>query len=554
MQQSPVARQSGPPVETPLQQWAGFVSFFIYVLLLKGFLLPLFIIPTGSMAATLNGAHTDMTCPNCGTEYAMGVPDLGPVANTATVCPNCRWFRVATKEAPAGAPPQSTFHYPLPRKSGDRIIVHGWTYDLGLMLGSEARRWFGPNRWDVVVFKVPSDGQQNYIKRLLGLPGEKIEIIDGDLFVNDVIATKPAPIQETLWIPVYNHDHTPRAEVRANNQSFRPRFVRADAQATDSNAAQSAGWSDVDSRVLKFNGVTAPRGTIQFVNTANSEGPIALVDNFYGYNDPRVGEVQQMQSDRVTDLRIAADVHLQGGDGYVELFLSQRDDLFTARLHSDGRVVLSHARKVGAVEVWAEGKVDLSPARAARLALGNADYRVTVTVDGKEVLSSDPKQYACTPDQAKRHYDYKPFPLVGLAAERVNAEFAHVRIDRDVYYTNIFGDMRGERGGQKSKFNGGCNNPIVLRNDEFYVCGDNSPNSGDSRYWQRNQLGPHLVDRAARGEYQAGTVPADQLIGPAFLVYWPGFYPILPPGYDPRVGPVSLSNLLPDTGRLRWIR
>ena len=43
---------------------------------------------------------------------------------------------------------------------------------------------FSPENWDIIVFKTPSDNRTDYVKRLIGLPGDTIQFIDGDLFIN----------------------------------------------------------------------------------------------------------------------------------------------------------------------------------------------------------------------------------------------------------------------------------------------------------------------------------------------------------------------------------
>ena len=69
---------------------------------------------------------------------------------------------------------------------GDFIFVNKFSYGLRLpVLNTKLVNVGEPKRGDVIVFRLPSDPSTNYIKRLVGLPGDHIVVKDNRVFVND---------------------------------------------------------------------------------------------------------------------------------------------------------------------------------------------------------------------------------------------------------------------------------------------------------------------------------------------------------------------------------
>ena len=78
---------------------------------------------------------------------------------------------------------------------GDELIVSKFSYgysrfSLPLPVGpAHAERLFGrmPKRGDVVVFRLPRDPSQSYVKRVVGLPGDRVQMHEGRLLINGVM-------------------------------------------------------------------------------------------------------------------------------------------------------------------------------------------------------------------------------------------------------------------------------------------------------------------------------------------------------------------------------
>ena len=74
---------------------------------------------------------------------------------------------------------------------GDRIFVSKYTYGYSrhsfpFSPNFSDKRFFSkiPQRGDLVVFKTPADNRTDYIKRLIGMPGDTVQFVNGDLLIN----------------------------------------------------------------------------------------------------------------------------------------------------------------------------------------------------------------------------------------------------------------------------------------------------------------------------------------------------------------------------------
>jgi signal peptidase I len=78
-------------------------------------------------------------------------------------------------------------------QDGDFILVNKFSYGLRLPVLNTRIVGIGePERGDVVVFRYPPNPRINYIKRVVGLPGDRVKVVSDRIYVNDV------PLEEKL--------------------------------------------------------------------------------------------------------------------------------------------------------------------------------------------------------------------------------------------------------------------------------------------------------------------------------------------------------------------
>ena len=164
--------------------------------LVEGLVDPL-IVSGGSMAPALRGTHRQVTCSHCGFAFACGEESLP--SDMLARCPNC------------GAKSDLKS---LPVQPGDRLIIDRVAYDLS-----------HPQRWDIAVLRTPDDPQSLCVKRVVGLPGETVEIRDGDVYVDGQIAPRSMPQMLATAIPVYDASCRP-----ADGRSAQARASAADSR------------------------------------------------------------------------------------------------------------------------------------------------------------------------------------------------------------------------------------------------------------------------------------------------------------------------------------
>ncbi|MEX1023994.1 MAG: signal peptidase I [Planctomycetota bacterium] len=375
-----------------------------------------------------------------------------------------------------------------------------------------------PERFDVVVFRYPLDRSQNFVKRIVGVGPEELEIRGGDLFQRRdasqpwAIVRKPRTVQSSLLRELLPLD--PDAALFGGNAdwSFEGRSVRA-----------------------------ASAGRARFVGVEGSVRNSPLD----GY-PPRIAaalreRVHDFGHELVADVAVRGDV-TPGADAtsvWVELFEGRRRYRFelAGPAAGDGVATASIwlASEHGEPQLLASTMQALPLAKGARtrFVAQNLDDRLELLVDGEPILAADVEPAS----------DRRSEVWIGL--ESGSAAFDDLAVHRDIHYT-----------AQRA-----VTDRIEIPPGHYYMLGDNPSNSSDSREWRFTRFdtdagilrgntshgknprtvglgdpyGPSLVFGDEWGEThwlrpsdarrlppeEAPFVPRSAIVGRAWAVFWP---------------------------------
>ncbi len=476
------------------------ITAFILAFVFRAFVMEAFRIPTGSMADTLKGAHFRLRCRQCGYKYDYGfvpgkygfhedyVPRSGHLKSYRTRCPSCGNYQ------PVGGT--------MPVANGDRILVLKCIY-----------QFFEPKRWDVIVFKNPPEPEVNYIKRLVGLPGETVQIIDGDVYIDGQISRKPPKVQNELWTPVYDNDYQPvdRSVPTFNHHRWQQPF-RAD---------PSSKWKIDEDRPTLFR----LDSSADQINTMTYDTKIG--NDFratYAYDS--VDEYGYMPF--CSDLMVRFYCRPTEAQGGIGIALSKYHTNYEAWVDFTGEMVIKIKERNGQITELRRKSIE-PPAmnKSTLVKFTNVDHQLIFQF-GDEKFTWDLRSL---PEAVGRIRADIP-PRVEIFGSG-KLTLSHVAIFRDIHYTAAK-YANGPKNGRATK-----DKPFTLGEDEFFVLGDNSPNSEDGRWWTRQGLA-----NKGLSPYRVGIVPRDYLVGKALFVYWPsGFRPFAEFPF----------GIIPNVGRMRFI-
>ncbi len=438
---------------------------------LRIFVVEAFKIPTGSMAPTLLGVHKNVKCPNCEWKFKSN-------HNVDYVkCSNCLYkIRISGNG----------------RKGGSRILVNKFSYDFGepkrwdvavfkypfgnvtcmscgfsssqsmmcekctnspkrenfikSKVNSVFKRSFGIKQYHKVLCKSCNTTEvivceqcsstnvhvvrKNYIKRLIGLPEEKLQVVNGDIYINGKIERKPEKVQNALWVPIFDSNYPAKQEIVENWE------------------ANDEYWKiSKDQLRLKRPDEINQKSYVTFKRE---------ITDYSVYNSEIIDAIS-------ADVMLSFDVIATGNNGGISILLEEDEKTYEIFIRLRGEKKESHLEISGSV-VDSNADAFVDSQKTSRIEFSTADNKIILKLNGSVIFS-----HAYDTDLTSLE-EYTKFSRLKLGGINTEAVFENIKISRDVFYTD-FGKW-------------GTLNPVDIGEKQYFFLGDNSRNSNDSRYWK----------------------------------------------------------------------
>lgn len=388
---------------------------------------------SGSMGDVLPGPHWKIDCQACRIQFLCGT-DHPP--DDRALCPNCGCeLNPVNKASP---------------QPGQRVLID--------QLSTSVR---APRRWEVVVDRPHTDTNHLRVKRIVGLPGEHVSIHRGDVYVDGAIVRKDLNQLRKMCVLVHDDRFRPsipgenrqrwlptstttRWRQERNGFSFSPSEARDDDAVTSSTGKEPCTDDSIDWLVYHH------RSSLPMAPKRGNESPVT--DN-YAYNQGLSRDLSV-----VTDLLLTCRVKLSGAG---VLAVLAHDGHQPIEMRWD--VGRSHVGLLYQGATVAEAtKPAAPPDREVLLEAMVCDRQVQLALDGHTYL-------AYTYAAANLPLRPSAQPLA-IGAADLAVEVTDLCIWRDVYYTHPQGvAVEWSMGG-------------TLAEGEYFLLGDNSPISVDSRH------------------------------------------------------------------------